>query len=177
MKYDVDYIISYILEYDVGIPKVIIFGYIVCTCVLVVVLSSIKANTSQFVRIVSLSFLLFYVAFVFCLTVLFRDAFTTIRIRLHPFWSYGILDNRLIAEIILNVLLFIPIGFLACGCLRKKSIIKIVGIGCSLSLTIEIIQIAARRGVFNIDDVIHNTLGCVFGYGLFKLSNSILKIC
>jgi glycopeptide antibiotics resistance protein len=49
-------------------------------------------------------------------------------------------------------------------------------IGCLLSAAIEILQLLTRRGVCNIDDVIHNTIGCAIGYGIFRLCNTLLKI-
>ena len=86
-----------------------------------------------------------------------------------PFWSYANLYNKRIAEIIMNIIMFIPIGFFAGGALKKKHVWNAIEIGIVLSFFIEITQLITTRGVCNIDDVIHNTLGCVIGFGCFVL--------
>ena len=87
------------------------------------------------------------------------------------------LDNKLLAEIILNVLLFMPIGFISGIVFNNANIIKVIGFGCLLSLSIEIFQLLTMRGVCNIDDVIHNTFGCVIGFGIFRLCSLIWTAC
>ncbi len=80
----------------------------------------------------------------------------------------------MIEEMILNIVLFVPIGFLICGAQKDISILQVCGIGCGLSLTIELLQLITQRGVCNINDVIHNTFGCAVGCGFFRLFNTIL---
>jgi glycopeptide antibiotics resistance protein len=75
----------------------------------------------------------------------------------------------------MNVMLFIPIGILVGGALKKKHIWNTVKIGFVLSFFIELTQLITTRGVFNVDDIIHNILGCVIGYGIFRLCHIILK--
>ena len=76
------------------------------------------------------------------------------RYELIPFWSYG--DPSLRTEILLNVLLFIPVGILA----GKW---KVIPAAACFSLLIEGTQLLTGRGLFEFDDVIHNTLGAVIG--------------
>lgn len=60
--------------------------------------------------------------------------------------------------------MFIPIGFFA-GCLwRGKNFKKVIGLGLIVSLVIESGQLVFEKGVAEIDDLIHNTLGCSIGY-------------
>jgi glycopeptide antibiotics resistance protein len=59
--------------------------------------------------------------------------------------------------------------------LKKKLILYAVGIGFSLSFFIELMQLISTRGIFSVDDIIHNVLGCVIGYGIFRLCHIILK--
>ncbi len=45
---------------------------------------------------------------------------------------------------------------------------KVIGVGCLISISIEVLQFIFIRGFSEVDDVIHNTLGCAIGYGLYK---------
>ena len=44
-----------------------------------------------------------------------------------------------------------------------------------MSLTVECIQLAARVGSFDVDDIILNTLGVILGYLMFRLLNRIRR--
>lgn len=67
-----------------------------------------------------------------------------------------------------NVPLFVPIGFLLGG-IVSKGFVKACPIGCVLSILIELLQFATGRGLCETNDVIHNTVGCLVGYGLTQL--------
>ena len=72
--------------------------------------------------------------------------------------------------IILNILLFVPFGYLTPMFLRKiDRWWKIALIGVLVSVGIEIIQLITRLGYADVDDLINNTLGALIGYGLYKL--------
>ena len=43
-------------------------------------------------------------------------------------------------------------------------------IGCSISVTIEALQFCFLKGFSEVDDVMHNTLGCMIGYGMYALT-------
>ena len=109
-----------------------------------------------------------YLFLTLCGTVIFRETSASTRYILLPFWCYTSLYNRLLNEIILNILFFIPIGFLATGAITKPNLLKVCGMGCGWSITIELLQLITRRGVCNINDVIHNTIGCIIGYGIYR---------
>lgn len=169
MKYDVGYITKYMMEYDCGVPISVIVGISLFVCAIIIVLYHYSINGIKFLKNTFCSILGGYIFFILCTTILFRDKKEEIRYILYPLWSYCVLDNKLLAEIILNVLLFMPIGFISGIVFNNANIIKVIGFGCLLSLSIEIFQLLTMRGVCNIDDVIHNTLGCFIGYGLFRL--------
>jgi glycopeptide antibiotics resistance protein len=44
-----------------------------------------------------------------------------------------------------------------------------------LSLFIELTQLITTRGVFNVDDIIHNMFGCFIGFLCFKLCYKVVK--
>lgn len=163
MKYDFDYISNYVLEYDAGVPKNVFFYGCVIVGGMIILLSLISSNGIRFIKSASWCLLLGYVFFILSATILFRHEGEKMQYVLRPLGSYSVLDNKLLAQNLLNILMFIPIGFLSGVAMRNVKALKIVGMGCLLSVLIEVIQLLFRRGVCNIDDVIHNTLGCAVG--------------
>ena len=111
-------------------------------------------------------------------TVFSRTAKETYQLHLQPFWSYeAIMNGRksLIKEHYLNVTLFIPLGMLVWMVLKRKQWWRALVLGCAVSLLIEIMQLVMKRGMCELDDVMHNTLGCMIGYGLVKVFASFRK--
>ncbi len=81
-----------------------------------------------------------------------------------PFVSYQHFDSLYARwQVYMNVLLFIPFGFLV-PFSSKRTFIQTLLISCCLSAGIEAIQYFFSLGLCETDDVIHNTLGCVIGY-------------
>lgn len=71
--------------------------------------------------------------------------------------------------IILNILLFIPFGYLMPLIWSKADRWwKVALVGVLASLSIEIIQLITRLGYADVDDLINNTVGALIGYGLYK---------
>ena len=81
---------------------------------------------------------------------------------------------------LLNVLIFIPVGFLQ-GLLYKSSWIKTIVMGFVVSLIIELSQLFVRILVginfrkIDVNDLICNTTGAIIGFTLLLLFVSILK--
>jgi glycopeptide antibiotics resistance protein len=74
-----------------------------------------------------------------------------------------------IQNLVGNIILFMPIGFLIPAVYPPtRSTIKIVIISFFASLTIEIIQFITSRGIFDVDDLILNTIGGLLGYVCMK---------
>lgn len=82
-----------------------------------------------------------------------------------------------IINIVGNVLIFIPIGFLVSvlSPSRHKGWLAIL-VGLSISLTIELIQLNFIIRVFDVDDLILNSFGAWLGFILFLLANQIKPI-
>lgn len=98
---------------------------------------------------------------------------------LTPFWSYtAFLDGEkeLLVDNLFNVAVFIPIGILLSVIMKKAKWWQVMLIGLTLSVTIETLQFFFKRGFTEFDDVIHNTLGCLIGVGVFTLISSIWKV-
>ncbi len=71
----------------------------------------------------------------------------------------------------MNVIVFIPVGMMLGSLLRVKgSCLIVLLIGCSISVTIETLQFCFMKGFSEVDDVMHNTLGCLIGYGIYAIA-------
>jgi glycopeptide antibiotics resistance protein len=114
----------------------------------------------------SILLLIEYIFLLFCSTVIFRTTGETRQYDFYPFWSYNRPD--LLPENIMNVVVFVPIGvllgFMFQGSRFKMTWWKALLIGCSISITIEALQFCFMKGFSELDDVMHNTLGCILGY-------------
>lgn len=117
-------------------------------------------------EIVFRSLLAAYVVFILMETIIGRKP-SIARYELVPFWSYSHPELR--TEIILNYILFIPLGFLLCFSEKRNhsgvwiNTAKVALIGFLLSTSIEIIQLVFKIGLFEFDDMIGNTIGCLIG--------------
>ena len=108
-----------------------------------------------------------YLFFLLSETVLIRKP-GALRYQLMPFWSWKKLKLR--TQIYTNVLMFIPVGLLV-GKRGWKGLL--FATGCSM--LIEVLQLVSRRGLFEFDDIIHNTLGAAIGLGLWVVVRKTLK--
>lgn len=103
--------------------------------------------------------------------VLFREVRPERAWSLVPLWSYfHIGENSYPKEMavinLLNVAMFVPVGFLlGCG-FRKMTWRRALIVGLCLSVAIELLQLAFRRGLCETDDVIHNVVGALIGFWL-----------
>ena len=113
-----------------------------------------------------------YLVLIVLLVLVFRSTMPERRAILTPFWShdpslegYG----HLHPEVIMNVLVFIPVGvLLGCASDRMKWW-KVLLYGASFSTLIEVLQYVTKRGYAEFDDVFHNTLGCLIGFVLYAV--------
>ena len=91
----------------------------------------------------------------------------------NPFWSYSHPELRM--EILLNYVLFVPLGLLLYLCFGEKFGLRVVLAGVLLSASIELIQLVFKIGVFEFDDMIGNTIGCLVGAVVGKTTKEIKK--
>lgn len=93
------------------------------------------------------------------------------QIDLTPFWSYAHFSQADIRwQVYMNVFLFIPFGFMLPWCSeRLQRLWKVVLIAAMLSALTEAAQYFFCIGLCETDDVFHNTLGAVIGYGYWLL--------
>ena len=116
-----------------------------------------------------MSLLLTYCFLVYSTTVLARASRETIEYNFTPFrlflrakwWE----SQDYISQLLANVFLFIPIGFLS-SCFKRKGMMIV---GVLFSCFIEISQFWMRRGLCEVDDIICNSVGLLAGAGAFRL--------
>ncbi len=83
----------------------------------------------------------------------------------------AIVNTRtLVINIIGNIVAFLPMGFFIPVFFKsKRSFGEVLFLSSLISLIVEFIQYRFVVGSFDVDDIILNSLGGVFGYGLFLI--------
>ncbi|MCI8767948.1 VanZ family protein [Schaedlerella sp.] len=76
-----------------------------------------------------------------------------------------------------NILIFVPYGFFISMASTSRGFFQTLFYSFALSLGVEIFQLFARVGSFDVDDLLLNTLGGVLGYILFLICNIIRRKC
>lgn len=97
-------------------------------------------------------------------------------VEIRRFWIYRkqLGTFAVFSNIFGNVIGFLPFGFILPVIFRRMNSGFLICIsGFLLSLTVEVIQLITKVGCFDVDDMILNTLGAVFGYVLFRICNHI----
>lgn len=94
------------------------------------------------------------------------------------FWNYRESLGFFIvfSNLVGNVLIFIPFGFIIPLASKYRSFISSVAYTFSLSLFVEIFQLFSKVGSFDVDDLLLNTFGGVLGYIVFVVCNAIRRI-
>lgn len=119
-------------------------------------------------------FLLIYIAIVFYYAVISRDiVFYKRPVRLDLFHGYFKPSTRNYGDLILNLVCFIPVGFLFCLVSGKRKLLNAFLGGLSVSLLIECAQLLFRKGIFDVDDLFNNTIGAFVGA---LLANLVMRI-
>ena len=73
-------------------------------------------------------------------------------------------------NLILNILMFVPFGFLLPVGIRKMRVFwRTYLCGFIVTLGIEVIQLVSGKGIFEWDDILNNTVGTMIGYGIFAI--------
>ena len=86
------------------------------------------------------------------------------------------INKRNDALVLENVLLFIPYGFCFCWWAKGKVLfLRSVFVGAVTSIAIELMQLVTGRGIFQLDDIVANTLGCALGAMVFLILRKLVK--
>ena len=111
-----------------------------------------------------------YVAFILILTLFSREG-SYQQAAWVPLWSWNQVlfhgNQGLLFQICLNIFLFVPLGGLLCCCQwvrqQRRPLLTIYLAGLILSSAIEWAQLIFHLGLFEWDDILHNTIGCTLG--------------
>lgn len=120
-----------------------------------------------------------YIIFVLELTVFGRGTSHFLQMNLQPFSGY--IDAwkkyslRDLQNCIFNILMFVPLGiFLPLISSKFKKFKWLLLIVISATLSIETYQTLSGAGIFELDDLMNNSLGGIMGYQLYRLGASIV---
>ena len=119
-------------------------------------------------------------------TILFRTVRANYKAEWELLWSYreslafpdGLMSlingtvevtrPALLEEIILNILLYVPLGYLLPFIFEKLKPWQVVAIAFCCSALTEVTQLVCKIGLFEFDDMLNNTMGCVIGLLIYK---------
>ena len=105
----------------------------------------------------------------FKLGVHFSNMGNSRSINLIPFRELLILNGKIdFAEMIMNVVIFVPLGIYAGIVFKRWITAKKLFLFFLISLIIEGIQLILALGVFDITDIINNTLGGIIGLMIYE---------
>lgn len=106
-------------------------------------------------------------------TLAFREAGAERLYELEPFWSYKAwIFGKNVAlgmEILNNILLFFPLGFVITDALKRCPIWAVLLIAGGVSGLVEFSQFYFRQGLFEFDDIFNNVLGALAGWCVFHI--------
>lgn len=153
------------------IPIPVLFvSFVILTLVIVAGLHSRRVADKK--KFVLWAMLVEYLLLVVCAAVVFRPTLPARHLHLTPLWVYTdfmkIHPNEAVRDIVINLLLFLPVGALLAGINPSIKWYKVLLIGLACSLTIELLQYIFLRGVAQTDDLIHNAVSCLVGWGVAK---------
>ena len=110
-----------------------------------------------------------YLVLLFCSTVVFRDVAPPVGIKFMLFKDYFNGDMLLLKDALLNIAIFIPIGFCTSVFLRYSKWLKTLLLSASLSCTIELSQFLLSKGCCDTNDVMNNIIGGMIGWGIYVM--------
>lgn len=119
-----------------------------------------------------------YVLCVLYITILSRTPALARTVRPIPFWSFlDWLEGNWArgGSIALNIILFIPLGYLLAGVRVRRRKSSSILICLAVTVAIETIQFVTYRGYFDTDDVIANFLGGLSGVLCYQRFSERLK--
>ena len=146
----------------IGALAFFIFGLCLILCV-----KGVKKRGGK----IAVLMLVEYVVLVYCSTVLFRKDNGAYRTVLQPFQGLSNGTLALEPESVLNIVFYIPIGFLLGTILHCKRWWIALLVGCCVSMSVELLQHYLSKGFAETDDVICNVGGCMLGYCLYVVSH------
>ena len=161
---------------------------IICAMVHVVAWGQKALSVRHFSWMVLVTFTVYVVGNLYC-TLLSRVPGSGLTVELKPFMSIVRLFTNSVAAvgevtdvlawlrqepfplagIILNILLYVPFGYLLPIMFPVLRNWQILLIGCLCSIATELVQFGFEMGYCETDDVLHNTLGTIMGVWMWHV--------
>lgn len=107
--------------------------------------------------------LMAYIVCALYFAVLSRNMVSPSTIRLELFQDYFLPSGNGWADVLLNIVCFIPLGFLVGMIAKRYRVLMTLIVGLLVSLTIEFSQLIWQRGVFDLNDIFNNVVGSMIG--------------
>lgn len=135
-------------------------------------------GSENFRRVVRWCIFILYLSFVLIVTVFSRSIMpqgnSGISFNISTAWTfgpgmYGPIDT--VAELILNIIMFIPFGYLVMKISERTSLALATSL--LITLLIETIQLITNRGFFEIADILLNFTGAVIGWLVYWIVRRI----
>ena len=178
-----NYLLFIIQTFQTSISTVLVFLILFYIAIIIITIAYSKYTKKKPISLKIITGVFFITCYL-CLLVhftLYRNEEHVRIYNLHAFsswtdaWNHYSLQGWL--NLYLNIALFIPIGLLIPLFFDKSRKLYIVCVlGISISLTIEILQLALCVGVFDIDDLLNNTIGTIIGYLIATIINSLHNV-
>lgn len=158
------------------LATLVIFGLIMYTLYKKAKLTGLQA--------ISIAFLSSWIWFVLVSTLLARDKlYETYQYNLKLLWQIRniILSDTLYDKFVhiryvgYNFLMLLPLGFFLSIITKKKRLVISSFSGIILSIVIESMQFLSMRGLFEVDDIVYNTLGVVSGHFLYRVCEMLFS--
>lgn len=152
----------------VGVPAIIYITLLSLLCIGVIFTLFTRRKDKW--RHMGVCFVFIYLCFIYFSTILCRPSNES-GFNFSPFWSYSAMfqgKDNILEQNVLNIVVFIPFGISLGIAFRNIKWLHVFLAGLAVSFSIELSQLYLKRGFSEIDDVIHNTLGCLIGFGIYK---------
>ena len=164
----------YVLKID---WKFQVIALIFSIILIVLMRKKYKARKVTYCQAIACIILPIYVFLLFASLVFSRETLEIRRFNLKIFWTeIAILsgETKYIQTLLQNLLMLMPFGVLFPIVVKEKKNMTLF-VGGIISVMLEVLQLVTKTGLCEIDDVIHNTLGVVIGYGVYCVTMMIHK--
>ena len=139
-----------------------------------------QAGTLDKRRGISGWLLINYIMGLLFLTVLGRRSLDYVRCNFEAFYSYRDVlargDPDVAIQIVMNILVFVPVGILGSLVAKRWRFLKGLLLGAGLSVCIEVLQLMLKNGTCELDDLVSNAIGTLFGCAVVWIFRSISSL-
>ena len=154
-------------------PYWLLFTYVVTAIAVAAIVFYGRRRNKSVGWMVCMSLLIFYSVTVITSTILSRPIEAAREVNTDLFWSWrrallGIPHGILM--VVENILLLMPVTFLLPFINKERfRAVPTIFLGFLFSLGIEVSQFVFCKGLFELDDLVNNTIGVVIGYVLARM--------